>query len=33
MTRNVKNIFEFDARIEVDGLIVTEGKLKALGGV
>ena len=33
MTRNVKNIFEFDTRIEVNGLIVTEGKLKALGGV
>jgi 3-hydroxyacyl-[acyl-carrier-protein] dehydratase len=33
LTRNVRNIFEFDARIEVDGLIVTEGKLKALGGV
>jgi len=33
LTRNARNIFEFDARIEVDGLIVTEGKLKALGGV
>ena len=33
LTRNVRNIFEFDARIEVDGLIVIEGKLKALGGV
>ena len=33
LTRNARNIFEFDTRIEVDGLIVTEGKLKALGGV
>jgi len=33
LTRNARNIFEFDARIEVDGIIVTEGKLKALGGV
>jgi len=33
LTRNARNIFEFDARIEVDGLVVTEGKLKALGGV
>lgn len=33
LTRNTRNIFEFDARIEVDGIIVTEGKLKALGGV
>ena len=33
LTRNTRNIFEFDSRIEVDGLVVTEGKLKALGGV
>jgi 3-hydroxyacyl-[acyl-carrier-protein] dehydratase len=33
LTRNVRNIFEFDSRIEVEGVIVTEGKLKALGGV
>ena len=33
LTRNARNIFEFDARVEVDGLIVAEGKLKALGGV
>lgn len=33
LTRNVRNLFEFDSRIEVEGLIVAEAKLKALAGV
>lgn len=33
LARNARNIFEFDARVEVDGLIVADGKLKALVGV
>lgn len=33
MTRNARNLFEFDSRIEVDKIIVAEAKLKALSGV
>jgi 3-hydroxyacyl-[acyl-carrier-protein] dehydratase len=33
LTRNARNLFEFDARVEVDGIIVTEGKLKAAAGL
>jgi len=33
MTRNSRNLFDFDARIEVDGIVVAEAKLKAVGGV
>ena len=33
LTRNARNLFEFDTRIEVDGIIVTEGKLKAAAGL
>jgi 3-hydroxyacyl-[acyl-carrier-protein] dehydratase len=33
LTRNVRNIFEFETRIEVDNLIVSEAKLKALAGL
>lgn len=33
MTRNSRNLFEFDARIEVEGIIVAEAKLKAIAGV
>jgi 3-hydroxyacyl-[acyl-carrier-protein] dehydratase len=33
LTRNSRNLFDFDARIEVDGIIVAEAKLKAIGGV
>lgn len=33
LTRHVRNLFDFDTRIEVDGLIVIEAKLKAMGGV
>jgi 3-hydroxyacyl-[acyl-carrier-protein] dehydratase len=33
MTRQARNLFEFDARIEVDKIIVAEAKLKALAGV
>jgi beta-hydroxyacyl-ACP dehydratase FabZ len=31
--RNSRNLFEFSARIEVEGLIVAEGNLKATGGL
>jgi 3-hydroxyacyl-[acyl-carrier-protein] dehydratase len=33
MIRNSRNLFDFESRIEVDGLIVAEAKLKAVGGV
>jgi 3-hydroxyacyl-[acyl-carrier-protein] dehydratase len=33
LTRNVRNIFEFETRIEVNNLIVAEAKLKALAGL
>jgi 3-hydroxyacyl-[acyl-carrier-protein] dehydratase len=33
LTRNARNLFEFDTRVEVDGIIVTEGKLKAAAGL
>jgi len=33
LTRNARNLSEFDARVEVDGIIVTEGKLKAAAGL
>lgn len=33
LIRNVRNLFEFEARIEVDKIIVSEAKLKALAGV
>lgn len=33
LTRNSRNLFDFDARIEVDGIVVAEAKLKAIGGV
>lgn len=33
LTRQARNLFEFDARIEVDKIIVAEAKLKALAGV
>lgn len=33
LTRNARNLFEFDSRIEVEGIIVAEAKLKALAGV
>lgn len=33
MTRNARNLFEFDSRIEVNKIIVAEAKLKALSGV
>lgn len=33
MTRQARNLFEFESRIEVDKIIVAEAKLKALAGV
>lgn len=33
LIRNARNLFEFDSRIEVEGLIVAESKLKAVAGV
>jgi len=33
MTRNARNLFEFESRIEVEKIIVAEAKLKALAGV
>lgn len=33
LVRNARNLFDFDTRIEVDGIIVIEAKLKAMGGV
>lgn len=33
LIRNARNLFEFDCRIEVDGLIVAEAKLKATAGL
>lgn len=33
MTRNARNLFEFDCRIEVEGIIVAEAKLKATAGM
>ena len=33
MTRHARNLFEFDCYITVDNLLVSEGKLKAAGGL
>lgn len=33
LTRNARNLFEFDCRIEIDGLVVSEAKLKATAGL
>lgn len=33
LTRNARNVFEFESKIEVDKIIVAEAKLKALAGV
>jgi 3-hydroxyacyl-[acyl-carrier-protein] dehydratase len=33
LTRHARNIFEFDASILVDGIVVCEGKLKAAAGM
>lgn len=33
MTRNARNLFEFESRIEVEKIVVAEAKLKALAGV
>lgn len=33
LTRNARNLFEFDARVEVNGIVVAEGKLKAAAGL
>jgi len=33
MTRQTRNLFEFETRIEVEKIIVAEAKLKALAGV
>lgn len=33
MTRNARNLFEFECRIEVKGLIAAHAKLKAVAGV
>ncbi len=33
LIRNSRNLFDFDARIEVEGIIVAEAKLKAIAGV
>jgi 3-hydroxyacyl-[acyl-carrier-protein] dehydratase len=33
LVRNARNLFEFESRIEVQGIIVAEAKLKAIAGV
>jgi len=33
MTRNARNIFEFESTIEVNGIVAAQAKLKALAGV
>ena len=33
LIRNARNLFDFETRIEVDGIIVIDAKLKAMGGV
>jgi 3-hydroxyacyl-[acyl-carrier-protein] dehydratase len=33
LIRNARNLFDFETRIEVNGLVVIEAKLKAMGGV
>jgi beta-hydroxyacyl-ACP dehydratase FabZ len=33
LTRNVRNIFEFETRIQVENSIVSEAKLKAIAGL
>lgn len=33
LIRNSRNLFDFDARLEVEGIIVAEAKLKAIAGV
>ncbi len=33
LVRNARNLFEFESRIEVEGIIVAEAKLKAIAGV
>jgi 3-hydroxyacyl-[acyl-carrier-protein] dehydratase len=33
LTRNARNLFEFEAKVRVDNEIVAEAKLKAIGGV
>jgi len=33
LTRNARNIFEFESRIEVNKIVMAEAKLKALAGI
>lgn len=33
LIRNARNLFEFESRIEVQGIVVSEAKLKALAGI
>ena len=33
LIRNARNLFDFDTRIEIDGIVVAEAKLKATAGV